>query len=38
MRALTVFCSLGLVETSNFKARHNTKGKQQSNVNVEPLN
>lgn len=37
MGALTVFCSSGLVEMGNFKARHNTKGKQQSNVNVEPL-
>lgn len=37
MGALTVFCSSGLVEMGNFKARHNIKGKQQSNVNVEPL-
>lgn len=37
MGALTVFCSSGLLEMGNFKARHNTKVKQHSNVNVEPL-
>lgn len=37
MGALTVFCLLGLLEMGNFKARHNTKVKQQSNVNVKPL-